>query len=423
MGYARRIVDSELDDLRSAVRAIALEGPKAVGKTATCLERAGTVHRLDVPEERAILQADPSRLLTGVPPILIDEWQRLPSSWDHVRRAVDEAPAGALRFLLTGSAVPEEGSVHSGAGRIVPVRMRPLSLFERGMVPTVRLRELLTGSRPDIEGRTTVSIGDYTEEIVSSGLPGIRHLRGRALRAQLDGYLARIVERDFDELGHSVRKPATLRRWLSAYAAATSTVSSWETIRSAATADEKEKPSRAATGPYREILERLWILDSVPGWIPSRNPVRRLAQPAKHHLADPALAARLLGATAESLLEGEPSRAPLPRDGTLLGALFESLVTLGVRVYAQASEANVFHLRTKGGRQEVDLLVERADHKVLAIEVKLSASITDHDVRHLHWLEAQLGDDLLDAVVLHTGREAYRRRDGVAVIPAALLGP
>ncbi len=106
-----------------------------------------------------------------------------------------------------------------------------------------------------------------------------------------------------------------------------------------------------------------------------------------------------------------------------LGALFESLVTLDVRVYAQAAEARVGHLRTHGGEHEVDLIVERADGGILAIEVKLARTVSDSDLHHLHWLARQLGADLLDAIVVTTGDEAYRRRDGIAVVPAALLGP
>ena len=107
----------------------------------------------------------------------------------------------------------------------------------------------------------------------------------------------------------------------------------------------------------------------------------------------------------------------------MLGALFESLVTQSVRVYAQASEARVQHLRTRAGEHEVDLVVERDDQRVLAIEVKLTRTVRDQDVRHLLWLRDQIGDDLLDSVVVTTGGEAYRRKDGVAVVPAALLGP
>jgi predicted AAA+ superfamily ATPase len=160
----------------------------------------------------------------------------------------------------------------------------------------------------------------------------------------------------------------------------------------------------------------------VPAWLPSRNHLNRLAQAPKHHLADPALAARILGLDADALLSGEEAGPQIPRDGTLLGHLFESLVTLSVRVYAQAAEARVKHLRLHGGQREIDLIVERADQRVLAIEVKLSGTVTDDDVKHLHWLREQIGDDLLDAVVINTGPQAYRRKDGVAVVPAALLG-
>jgi len=119
------------------------------------------------------------------------------------------------------------------------------------------------------------------------------------------------------------------------------------------------------------------------------------------------------------VLAAEPR---IPRDGTLLGALFESLVTLSVRVYAQANEARVSQLRTLGGEHEVDLIVERADGRIVAIEVKLASSIDDGDVRHLRWLGDRMGADLLDSVVVTTGIEAYRRGDGIAVVPAALLG-
>ena len=123
---------------------------------------------------------------------------------------------------------------------------------------------------------------------------------------------------------------------MAAYAAATSTTASLETIRDAATGGERDKPARTTVVSYRQTLQKLWVLDPVPSWIPSRNYFSRLAYPNKHHLADPALATSLLGIRVEALLEGREGTVPLPRDGTLLGHLFESLVTLSVRAYAQA---------------------------------------------------------------------------------------
>lgn len=421
--YLPRVVDAILDDLLPALPALALEGAKGVGKTVTARRRARTVHELDAPGAVELFGADPRRLLLGDPPVLLDEWQRVPGSWDLVRRAVDDDSTPG-RFLLTGSATPAAGRTHSGAGRIVRVRMRPLTLAERGVgTPTVRLAELLDGQRPPLQGSTSVGLETYAEEICRSGFPGLRGLPERALRAQLDGYLDRIIDRDIDEVGRPIRSVAALRRWMTAYGAATGTTASFEVIRDAATPGERDKPARATAQAYRDALEQLWILDPVPAWLPTTSHLRRLGSAPRHHLADPALAARLLGVEAGALLQAEAKGPLTPRDGTLLGQLFESLVTLDVRVDAQAAEARVGHLRTHSGEHEVDLIVERGDHRVLAIDVKLAHTVRDGDLRHLRWLRDQLGDDLLDAIVVTTGTDAYRRPDGIGVVPAALLGP
>jgi len=420
--YLQRIIDTELDELLTSLPAIVLEGAKGVGKTESAKRRANTFYAMDEASQRAIANADITQILKGKNPILIDEWQRKPEVWDAVRRAVDNNNSPA-QFLLTGSASPTKPPTHSGAGRIVSVRMRPLSLAERGLgVPTVSIKSLLQGDHCKIEGETPLKLADYVREMVTSGFPGIRHLSGRALRAQLDGYLARIVDRDFKDQGLNLRNPQGLIRWMTAYAAATATTASFETIRDAATGGEGQKPAKTTVQPYREILEQLWILDPVPAWLPSKNHITQLTQPPKHHLADPALAIRLLGLDESALITGTESGPVINRNGTLLGHLFESLVTQLIRVLAQAAEANIKHLRTKAGEHEVDLIIERPDQRIVAIEVKLSETIKDNDVKNLLWLKKQIGEDLLDAVVINTGKRAYRRPDGVAVVPAGLVG-
>jgi predicted AAA+ superfamily ATPase len=422
-GYLRRVVDDELDELLAGLPAVALEGAKAVGKTATAERRAATVYRLDEPQQRALVEAEPAQVARGDTPVLVDEWQRVPATWDVVRRAVDTDPSPG-RFLLTGSASPVVPPTHSGAGRIVTLRMRPMSLAERRLVvPSVSLRELLTGQRGPVSGRSSMTLERYADAIVASGFPGLQPLSGRLLRAQLDGWLRRIVDSDLAEAGQRVRNPAALRRWLTAYAAATATTASYETIRDAATSGEADKPARSTVTAYRDALDGLWVIDPLEAWLPVGSQLRRLIAGPKHHLADPALAARLLGVGVAGLLEGSDVGPPVPRDGVLLGHLFESLVVLCVRVYAQAAEATVRHMRTKSGVREVDVIVQRDDHRVVAIEVKLGGTVDDNDVRHLRWLAREIGDDILDAIVVTTGPDAYRRPDGIAVIPAALLGP
>ncbi|GAB6938732.1 DUF4143 domain-containing protein [Isoptericola variabilis] len=417
------MVDGELDRMLAELPAVAIVGPKAVGKTATAQRRATSVVNLSDPDETDLVGADLRRVTRLPRPVLIDEWQVLPRVWDVVRRGVDDG-AEPGSFLLTGSATPAEQPMHSGAGRIVQLRMRPMTLAERGVAePTVSLAGLLAGGGA-VDGESAVALEDYADEIVASGFPGFRHLSARGNRDSLDTYLRLVVERDFPDAGREVRRPGTLRAWMRAYAAATSTTASYTEILDAATAGEPDKPARTTTAAYRETLERIWLLEEVPAWVGAGSVLTALGRSPKHHLADPALAARLLGVNAASLLDRpDPAGVPVARRGSLFGALFESLVTLCVRVYAEAAGATVSHLRTHRGEHEVDLVVERDDGRILAIEVKLGTAPSDRDVRHLRWLAERAGAGVVDSVVVTTGRTAYRRPDGIAVVPLALLGP
>ena len=264
---------------------------------------------------------------------------------------------------------------------------------------------------------------DYAEEIVSGGFPAWRQAQGRAHQLLVDGYLHRVAEHDLPLAGHRVRNPATLRRWLTAYAAATSTVASYEAIRDAATSGEGNKPAKTTTIAYRDTLEAMWVLEPLAAWLPVGSHLSRLKRGPKHHLADTALAARLLNATVDSLLGGHPVMANGTHPGSrnLLGALFESLVTHDLRVYAQPADARVFHMRTWEDQREVDVIIEHG-RGVLAVKVKLGAQVTRRDTRHLRWLRDRLGPGLIDAMVVTTGRHAYRTADGFAVVPAGLLG-
>jgi predicted AAA+ superfamily ATPase len=240
----------------------------------------------------------------------------------------------------------------------------------------------------------------------------------------LEGYLDRVVDRDFPDAGREVRNPSALRRWLVAFAKASATTASFETIRDAATTGHSNPPARSTTIPFRDTLERIWLSDPVPAWSPlDPYGLGRLTSSPKHFLADPALAATLLDVDADALLSGRDAGPPMPRNGTLLGGLFESLAALSLHVFAQAATAGLAHLRTRAGQREVDFVVHGRGRRTVAVEVKLTATPDHHDVRHLLWLKERMGADLSDMVVLTTGRSAYRRQDGVAVVPLSLLGP
>ncbi|MDR3361070.1 MAG: DUF4143 domain-containing protein [Bifidobacteriaceae bacterium] len=419
--YVPRIIDQDLDDLLKGLPALALEGAKGVGKTETAVRRADRLVRLDAAAEREAWAARPFDLEPRGT-LVIDEWQRYPESWDQVRRSVDAgAPPGS--FILTGSWAPKAAGVHSGAGRIAMRRMRPLSLAERRLAqPAVSLGELLKGAQVGICGATKVGLDDYVSEIFASGFPGIRPLPDTYRRERLEGYVANAVQREFAEQGVTVRRPQTLLAWLRAYAAATASNASYSSILDAATAGLDQKPSSDAALNYRDVLSRAFLLDPVEAWTSAFNPLKRLASRPKHYLADPALAAVLLGLEREPLSAGVDGIGAAAGGRPMLGPLFEHLVAQSVLVYAQAARARVGHLRQRDGRHEIDLVVERGQRTV-AVEVKLAKSVHDRDVAHLLWLKAELGTALADMVVVTTGREAYRRRDGVAVVPAALLGP
>lgn len=423
MTYSRRVVDDALDVFIRELPAVLLDGPKGVGKTATALERANTIFRLDDRSQLQIVEADPDGILLQPGPILIDEWQRFPPIWDAIKRHVD-SPNPKGPFIMTGSAYVPGAQIHSGSGRIHDVRMRPMTLMERGVAnPTVSLRSLAEG-RKEVGGVIqNFGLVEYVNEIVASGFPGIRKLSPRARTAQLDSYLANIVQKDFGEAGYSVRKPEAVSAWLKAYAAATATTTSFEKIRDASNPGNDSTPARNTVTAYAEVLQMLRILDDVPAWIPGNNFLSELGQFPKHHLVDPALAARALGMTPQRLLSGDPGQIVFPREGTLLGALYESLATLCIRVFAQAMDAKLSHLRTKDTRHEVDLILVTDSGKILGIEVKLAPAVKDDDVKHLIWLREKANADVEDLIVITTGDTAFRRRDGVAVIPLALLGP
>jgi predicted AAA+ superfamily ATPase len=421
MAYQIREVDALIDAYLLEVSAIVLDGPKGVGKTETAIRRAKTTYRLDLPHDLQIVSASPEFSLSQPAPVLFDEWQRFPSIWDAVKIAADGTKLGP--FILTGSAYSSEVVTHSGAGRFLEIRMRPMTLSERGVVePKISISALMVGQREFAQRKTTFQLSDYADEIIASGFPGIREKSARIRQDLLDSYLSNLVNKDLKEAGHNIRRPDALLAFLTAYAAATSTTASWETIRDAATPGSGQKPSRVMIAPYIETLKMLRILDPLPAWLPTTNHFHSLGQSPKHHLADPALAARLLGLTKSTILSTPSVNRSRFNNGAIVGALFESLAILNIRVLAQVLGYRISHMRTTDSRHEIDIILESEDGKILAIEVKLSPTVSDPDVRHLHWLREKVGENLVDLMILTTGTTAYRRKDGVAVVPLVLIG-
>ncbi|MDR2347474.1 MAG: DUF4143 domain-containing protein [Bifidobacteriaceae bacterium] len=423
--YQPRIADNLLSGLLSRQPLVVIEGAKGVGKTATARRltaAGGTDMNLESDAVLQAVQADPPSLAGRPRPLFVDEWQLWPSIWNELRRLVDEgAPAGS--FLLAGSMIPLGARVHSGAGRAVTFRMRPMSLAERGLdQPSVSLAACLEGEAP-IRGAATARFPDYMREVLASGFPGIRALPTAQARAErLQGYLEAVIEKDFTAYGHRVKRPATLRRWLASFAAATSTYATYSRILDGATPGQADKPSKTTTISYRDALSAMWLLDEVPPWAEGEAFYQRLTRAPKHFLADPALAASLLELDQADLCEPTGETRPDQLFGPVSGRLFEALIAQSLQIYAQAAGATVSYFRTQDGRREVDFIIERK-RRAVAVEVKLAQAVQPGDTGNLLWLKQALGPRLADALLINTGPEAYRRRDGIAVVPASLLGP
>ncbi|MCL2808139.1 MAG: DUF4143 domain-containing protein [Coriobacteriia bacterium] len=425
MQYFDRIIDRELAELLQEVPAVSIVGAKGVGKTETAKRLASTVLRVDVSAPAKALASSMENLAKVARwPVLIDEWPKAASSWNNVRRIIDDEP-GLNRFILTGSTSGTGLNLHSGAGRIVQLNMHTMSIAERGLCEQViSISELLDGKSYDgAYEQSLMCLEDYAHEIFASGFPGIRNHSDRGIKALLQGYLAAIVERDFEELGVVVRKPHVLKAWLTAYAAATGTTTSYAKILRASTQGEDKMPSKDTTLVYRDTLDRLYLTERVDPWLPSTNPIAALGRSQKHFLADPALALSLLKLSKRDLFIGaEDMAVGKSRDNSLFGRLFENLVAISLKVYARCAGAELYHFRTTDSRHEVDFIVERGND-LLGIEVKLSPEVSPEDGHELNWLESQISETRrFTKIIINTGTHAYKRPDNILVAPLALLG-
>jgi hypothetical protein len=401
--------------------AVLIDGVKGCGKTATALQQARSAVRLDIDDEALRLAAiDPSTLLEGERPHLIDEWQRGPAVvWDLVRRAVDDR-AGKGHFILTGSATPDDTtSRHSGAGRFGFVRMRTMTLIEKGATtPSVSLQALLRGDSVE-PARSDLTLADYLHHVVVGGWPDLVGADEDTAREFLYGYLATIVERDLPEVTREIRNPALVYRFLRSYALAAATATSMAKI-VANTADPGTDAAVARTTAaiYRTGLDRMRIIDDLDPWAPALRTAKQVTQVPKRHLADPSLAAYLLGADS----------ARLRRNLDTAGLLFESLAVHDLRVLAEAQRAYTYHHRTDGGRDEIDCVVETISGEWAGFEVKLgSEQEVEAAVAKLRRTEGNMSRPASSLVVItaHGIIETKRStgRTPVHIVPLGAVGP
>lgn len=357
--YLTRLVDAEVADLLSASGAVVIEGPKASGKTVTALQAAKSKVMLDVDDDaRQMIGIEPTIVLQGDTPRLVDEWQLEPKIWNHVRREIDRRSAPG-QFILTGSAVPADDiSRHTGAGRFTRLRMRPLSLYEAGSSSgQISLRQLLDG-HDQRSNRSELSIASVAELISTGGWPGnIGKSLGATLRVNR-GYVDEIRRADISRVSGKRRDPVKVERLLRSLARNVATPVAISKL--AADIGGGNGLTRDTAAEYLEDLERLMVVEDQPAWPTHLRSRKILRSTPVRHFVDPSIAIAALGIRPERLLD----------DLEFLGLLFESMVIRDLRIYAQAADARVFHYREKDGL-EVDAIVEAADGRWAAFEIKL----------------------------------------------------
>lgn len=408
--YVERFADRVIGELLGELPAVQVVGPRAIGKTTTALRFAGSVVRLDRPAEAVAFQADPDAALRGLAePVLVDEWQLVPEVLPAIKRAVDADPRPG-RFVITGSVrATLEADTWAGTGRVVDVTMLPLA--ERELAGRARdesiLDRLSNGELPSGPSEP-MDLRDYVERALRSGFPEVAspgRVRSDAARQRwLESYADRLVTRD-TILAEGRRDPDRLGRYLRAVMANTAGV----------VEDKRLFDPAGVTRPtgiaYEQLLRNLFVVDAVPAW--SSNRLQQLVSQPKRYAIDAGLAAAVLRADADDVL----------RDGDLLGRLLDTFVASQLRAEAGAAERRprLFHLRTGGGRHEVDLLADFGARGIIAFEIKATASPTGTMAKHLRWLRDELGDRFLAGVLFHTGPGVLELDGRVVALPIASI--
>ena len=423
-GYKSRVCDNELQEQLEASGAVLVEGAKWCGKTYTARHAAGSAlymqDRDNSKRYKQIALNKPSLLLDGATPRLIDEWEEAPVLWDAVRFAVDmRGEVG--QFILTGSAVPKENKdadedeqrLHSGVGRIAPLRMRTMSLWESEESNGAVSLQSLFDEQPDIAAQSDLTIEQLAYAVCRGGWPASIRLKERAALKTPRNYIEEVINYDVHRVDGVEKNPLRVRKLLESLARNISTMASNETIMADVRAtDQSMAANTFAT--YMSALRRMFIVDDVPAWSPALRSKTTIRTSPKRHFVDPSVAAALLRISPTGLL----------KDFNTFGFLFEDLCARDLRVYAQALDGELFHYHDKNGL-ECDLVIALRDKRWAAVEVKLGMHEEEDAAKHLLALAADIDSRKMEKpsflMILTGGQYAYRREDGVYVVPIGCL--
>jgi hypothetical protein len=419
--YRNRIVDDLLRDKLEAKGAVVIEGPKWCGKTTTALQVAKSVLRMDEPGKRdtnvQMSEIDPGRLLVGETPRLIDEWQIAPKIWDAVRYEVDMRDEEG-QFILTGSAVPVESKeiTHSGTGRFTWLTMRPMSLYESGeSTGEISLENLF--SRPEkITGRNELDIDKLAFVICRGGWPRAIRMKEKAALSQAEDYYDAVVRSDINRADGISKNPERVKRLMKSFARNQGGQVANTLIRDDISANDSEGLSEDTVASYINALKKIYVVEDMPAWNPNLRSKTAIRTSDTRYYVDPSIATAALGVGPKDLTN----------DLNTMGLFFETLCVRDLRVYAEALGGEVLHYRDKSGL-ECDTVIHLRNGVYGLAEIKLGGQkLVEEGVANLKALEKKIDTTRMNSpsfmmIVVGTGEYAYRREDGIYIVPAGCL--
>ena len=418
--YRKRIADDILARKLEGKGAVLIEGPKWCGKTTTAEQIAASILYMDDPEKKeqniSMSELNPKRLLKGETPRLIDEWQLAPKLWDAIRFEVDHRRELG-QFLLTGSAVPvdTEEITHSGTGRFTWLTMRPMSLYESGdSTGDVSLKDLFENNT--VDGESDMTIDRLAFLACRGGWPQAIDMRDDIALDQARDYYDAVVRSDINRADNIQKNAEKVRRLMRSYARNQGSQVPNTVLARDVSANDEESMSQETVATYLNALRKIFVVEDMPAWNPNLRSKTAIRSSDTRYYVDPSIAAAALGIGPNDLIN----------DLNTFGFIFETLCVRDLRIFADALDGQVYHYRDKDG-QECDAVIHLRNGQYGLIEIKLGGDkLIEEGAQSLKKMESKIDTDKMKApsflmVLTGVGGYAYRRKDGVCVVPIGCL--
>lgn len=419
--YKQRIADRILERKVQGKGAALIEGPKWCGKTTTAKQLAKSVLDLGdyavLKQSLELIEISPKTLLEGDTPRLIDEWQALPPMWDSIRSEVDRRGEPS-QFILTGSSVLPEAdeTVHSGTGRFATIKMRPMSLYESGESNgTVSLKDLFDGKTIDVQ-QNDLNIEDIAYLTCRGGWPWATIISKKVALDQAFDYVDSVIQKDIQRVDKVKRSAERAKLLLRSYARNISQQVSYSTIRKDMLSNDANTLDEDTVADYIKALKKLFVIEDLAAWNPNIRSKAAIRTGDTRHFVDPSIGTAILGLGPKDLIN----------DLRSFGFFFEDMVVRDLRVYAEALDGELYHYRDSSGL-ECDTVLHRRNGSYALMEVKLGGEQNIEDgAKNMLSLAEKIDTDKMPApsfmaVIVGVGQYAFRRKDGVYVIPIGCL--